>query len=136
MTDQAEKGQAERGLFQSLPLSRPAAPAGAINAEVFDAIGTMAERLAWRANVSATNAANAPVRPGEPGIAAQLQVASDLGVHFDSLERDGHVWLCYDGDAFRHALALSPTPEQSARLTEFACYADGKRSLSGVASTR
>ena len=30
-----------------------AAPAGSINAEVFDAMGTMAERLAWRANVAA-----------------------------------------------------------------------------------
>ena len=105
-----------------------AAPAGTIDAEAFDAMGTMAERLAWRANVSATNAANAPVRPGEPGIAAQLEVAADLGVHFASLERDGHVWLCYDGDAFRHALALSPTPEQAARaalaLTRPDCIAD------------
>ncbi len=92
-----------------------AAPAGAITAEAFDAMGTMAERLAWRANVSATNAANAPVRPGEPSIAAQLEVAADLGVHFTSLERDGHVWLCYDGEALHHALALSPTPEQAAR---------------------
>ena len=105
-----------------------AAPAGSIDAEAFDAMGTMAERLAWRANVSATNAANAPVRPGEPNIAAQLEVAADLGVHFTSLERDGHVWLCYDGDAFRHALALSPTPEQAARaalaLTRPDCIVD------------
>jgi len=105
-----------------------AAPAGSIDAEVFDAMGTMAERLAWRANVSATNAANAPVRPGEPSVAAQLEVAADLGVHFASLERDGHVWLCYDGDAFRHVFALSPTPEQSARaalaLTRHDCIAD------------
>jgi hypothetical protein len=105
-----------------------AAPAGAIGAEAFDAMGTMAERLAWRANVSATNAANAPVRPGEPSIAAQLEVAADLGVHFASLERDDHVWLCYDGEAFRHAMALSPTPEQSARaalaLTRHDCIAD------------
>ena len=105
-----------------------AAPAGTIDAEAFDAMGAMAERLAWRANVSATNAANAPVRPGEPSIAAQLEVAADLGVHFTSLERDGHVWLCYDGDAFRHALALSPTPEQAARaalaLTRPDCIAD------------
>ena len=105
-----------------------AAPAGAIGAEVFDAMGTMAERLAGRANVSATNAANAPVRPGESSIAAQLQVAADLGIHFASLERDGHVWLCYDGDAFRHVLALAPTPDQAARaalaLTRHDCIAD------------
>ena len=123
----------DRGGSESLGLGMAAAylkaaPAGSINAEVFDAMGTMAERLAWRANVSATNAANAPVRPGEPSIAAQLEVAADLGVHFTSLERDGHVWLCYDGDAFHHALALSPTPEQAARaalaLTRPDCIAD------------
>jgi len=123
----------DRGGSESLGLGMAAAylkaaPAGSIDAEVFDAMGTMAERLAWRANVSAANAANAPVRPGEPSIAAQLQVAADLGVHFASLERDGHVWLCEDGDAFRHALALSPTPEQAARaalaLTRPDCIAD------------
>ena len=105
-----------------------AAPAGTIDAEVFDAMGTMAERLAWRANVAAANAANVPVRPGEPTVAAQLEVAADLGVKFTSLERDGHVWLCYDGDAFRHVLALKPSPEQSARaalaLTRHDCVDD------------
>ncbi len=105
-----------------------AAPAGTIGAEAFDAMGTMAERLAWRANVAAANAANASARPGEPGVAAQLEVAAGLGVHFTSLERDGQVWLCYDGEAFRHALALSPAPEQAARavlaLTRADCIAD------------
>jgi len=105
-----------------------AAPAGSIGAEVFDAMGTMAERLAWRANVAAANAANAPLRAGEPSVAAQLEVAADLGVTFTSLERDGHVWLCYDGDAFRRALSLAPTPEQSARaalaLTRHDCIDD------------
>jgi hypothetical protein len=105
-----------------------AAPAGTLDAEAFDAMGTMAERLAWRANVAAANAANVPVRPGEPSVAAQLEVAADLGVKFTSLERDGHVWLCYDGDAFRHVLALKPSPEQSARaalaLTRHDCVDD------------
>ncbi len=105
-----------------------AAPAGAITAEAFDAMGTMADRLAWRANVAATNAANAPARPGEPGVAAQLEAAAGLGIHFTSLERDGQVRLCYDGDAFRHVLALSPGPEQSARaalaLTRNECIPD------------
>ena len=105
-----------------------AAPAGSITAEAFDAMGTMAERLAARANVAAANAANAPVREGEPGIAAQLEVAAGLGVHIASLERDGRVRLCYDGDAWHHALALSPTPAQAARaalaLTRHDCIAD------------
>jgi len=123
----------DRGGSESLGLGLAAAylkaaPAGSITAEAFDAMGTMAERLAWRANVAAANAANAPVRPGEPGIAAQLEVAASLGIHYASLERDGHVWLCYDGDAFRHVAALQPTPEQSARaalaLTRPDCIAD------------
>ena len=105
-----------------------AAPAGTITAEAFDAMGMLAERLAARANAAATNAANAPVRPGEPGIAAQLEVAASLGIRYQSLERDGHVWLCYDGDAFRHVGALAPTPEQSARaalaLTRPDCISD------------
>jgi len=105
-----------------------AAPAGTITAEVFDAMGVMADRLAWRANLAATNAANAPVRPGEPTIAAQLEVAAGLGLHYVSLEHDGHVWLCYDGDAFRHVAALRPTAEQAARaalaLTRPECLSD------------
>ena len=104
-----------------------AAPAGTITAEAFDAMGTMAERLAWRANWANAAAISAPVRPGEPSVAAQLEVAAGLGIHFASLERDGHVWLCYDGDAFRHVFALSPTPEQAARaalaLTRHDCVA-------------
>ena len=105
-----------------------AAPAGSITAEPFDAMGTMADRLAARANAAAANAANVPVREGEPTVAAQLEVVAGLGVHIASLERDGHVCLCYDGDAWRHALALSPTPEQAARaalaLTRHDCIAD------------
>ena len=92
-----------------------AAPAGSITAEAFDAMGTMAERLAWRANVAGARAANLPAAPGEPALAAQLQVAADLGIRFEAVERNGGMRLCYDGDAFRHALALAPTPEQQAR---------------------
>ena len=105
-----------------------AAPAGAITAEGLDAMGTMADRLAARANAAAANAANVPVREGEPSVAAQLEVAAGLGVRISSLERDGRVRLCYDGDAWRHALALSPTPVQAARaalaLTRHDCIAD------------
>jgi len=92
-----------------------AAPAGTIGPESFDAMGTMAERLAVRANAAAAKAANAPLAPGEASVAAQLAVAGDLGVRFNSVERDGTVSLCYDGDAFRRVLALAPTPEQAAR---------------------
>jgi len=92
-----------------------AAPAGTITAEGFDAMGTMAERLAWRANAAAVRTTGGAARAGDAAIAAQLQVAAGLGVHFDSLEREGAVLLCYDGDAFRHALALAPTPAQATR---------------------
>ncbi len=94
-----------------------AAPAGTITAEVFDAMGTMAERLAWHANAAgAANASTAAApKPGETSVAAQLEVAVGLGVHFDSIDRDGGVSLCYDGDAFRRVFALDPTPDQAAR---------------------
>jgi hypothetical protein len=103
-----------------------AAPVGTITAEPFDAMGTLAERLAWRANTAAASAANS-ARPADAGVAAQLEVAAGLGVRFDSVEREGGVTLCYDGDAFRHVLALSPSPEQAARaalaLTRHDCIA-------------
>jgi hypothetical protein len=79
-----------------------AAPAEAIDAEVFDAIGTMAERLARRA--SATR--------GKPdaALAAHLDVAASYGVTMTSFERStaagSRMLLCYDGDAFTRVLAL------------------------------
>jgi hypothetical protein len=92
-----------------------AAPAGTIVAEAFDAMGAMAERLAWRANAAAARAPADGSRPGDAAIAQQLQVAAGLGVHFESLEREGALTLCYDGEAFRHVLALEATPTQAAR---------------------
>jgi hypothetical protein len=92
-----------------------AAPAGTIGAEAFDALGTLAERLAWRANAAAARTAGGAARPGDAAVAVQLQVAASLGVHIDSIERDGALRLCYDGEAFRHVLALAPTPAQAAR---------------------
>jgi hypothetical protein len=105
-----------------------AAPAASITAEVFDAMGTMAERLAWRANVAnAASAVSITTPPGEASVASQLEVAAGLGIRFDSVEREHGVALCYDGDAFRHVLALTPTPEQAARaalaLTRHDCIA-------------
>jgi hypothetical protein len=88
-----------------------AAPANTITAEPFDAMGVMAERLAWRANAAGATTS----KRSDAAIAAQLEVAAGLGVHFDGIERDGGVLLCYDGEAFRHVLALSPTPPQAAR---------------------
>ena len=84
-----------------------AAPADAIHAEVFDALGSMASRLAQRASASL-----APRSAAE--VAAHIDVVANYGVTMNSYEHDGHVQLCYDGDAFRRVLAMAPTPAQQA----------------------
>ncbi len=85
-----------------------AAPAEAIDAEVFDALGTLAERLARRASSRQGKAADAV-------LAAHLEVAAAYGVGLRSIERDARVQLCYDGQAFLRVLSLPATPEQRAR---------------------
>lgn len=85
-----------------------AAPAQAIGAEAFDALGTMAERLARRASSNRSKANDAV-------IAAHLEVVAGYGVGMRSLERDGRMQVCYDGDGFRRALALASSDEQKAR---------------------
>ncbi|HEV8715506.1 MAG TPA: hypothetical protein VGX03_22085 [Candidatus Binatia bacterium] len=85
-----------------------AAPAEAISAEVFDALGTMADRLARRSSVRRG-------KPGDEALAAHLEVAANYGITFHSFEREERVQVCYDGDAFRHVLALPATDEQHAR---------------------
>ncbi|HWH82128.1 MAG TPA: hypothetical protein VNU71_07815 [Burkholderiaceae bacterium] len=102
-----------------------AAPAGAITAEPFDALGTLAERLAQRASVRQPKAGDA--------VAAQLEVASFYGVQFRSYERDGAIRLCYDGEAFRRVFALAASAEQRARaalaLTRHDCVDPALRPL-------
>lgn len=85
-----------------------AAPAGTITAEPFDALGSMAERLARRASQRQFGKTN-------DAIAAHLEVAGAYGVQFKSFERDGAIRLCYDGDAFRRVFALAASAEQRAR---------------------
>jgi len=85
-----------------------AAPASAIGAEPFDALGTMAERLARRASSHHAKADDAV-------IAAHLEVVANYGIVISSFERDGRMQLCYDGEAFRRVLALNATDEQKAR---------------------
>ena len=85
-----------------------AAPGKDIGAEAFDALGTMAERLARRASSNRSKANDAV-------IAAHLEVVAGYGVAVRSLERDGRVQVCYDGDAFRRVLALPASAEQKAR---------------------
>lgn len=78
-----------------------AAPAKAIDAEPFDALGTMAERLARRAAARAGG--------GRETLAAHLEVAALYGVKFRSYEHDGTLRLCYDGEAFRRVLSQPDT---------------------------
>jgi len=96
-----------------------AAPAAAVTAEPFDALGVMAERLA-RGATSRQGKVDAGT--------AHMDVAAQYGVRFVSYANDagnGHadaVRLCYDGEAFRHVLSMEgksgsakATPEQRAR---------------------
>ena len=85
-----------------------AAPAEALNGdagiEAFDALGTIADRLARRAS-----SAGASSKAAEAALSAHLDVARRYGVHFASFERDGSMQICYDGDAFRRVLAMRPS---------------------------
>jgi len=85
-----------------------AAPAQSIDAEAFDALGSMADRLARRASSKLGKQDDAVV-------SAQLEVAANYGVVFRSVEREDRVQLCYDGEAFRRVLALGGDPQQRAR---------------------
>jgi hypothetical protein len=85
-----------------------AAPGKDIGAEAFDALGSMAERLARRAS-SVTR------KSDDAAIAAHLEVVAGYGVSVLGRERDGRMQLCYDGDAFRRVLALQASAEQKAR---------------------
>jgi hypothetical protein len=96
-----------------------AAPAEAIDGDVFDALGTMAERLAQRAN---------DAKPGNEAQAAtaHLDVAASYGVTMATVAgRDDSSRLCYDGDAHRRVLALPASDLQKARaalaLTRHEC---------------
>ncbi|MBL8326852.1 MAG: hypothetical protein JNJ89_18015 [Rubrivivax sp.] len=82
-----------------------AASAERIDAEPFDALGVMAERLGRRASRG---------RPGD-ATSAQVEAVAAYGVRFATLEREGRMQLCYDGEAFRRVLALKPTSAEQAR---------------------
>jgi hypothetical protein len=103
-----------------------AAPAKAIDAEPFDALGTMADRLAARASAYRGKA-------DDPKLAAQLEVSRSYGIAWNSFERDGRIQLCYDGDAFRRVLAMPSSAEQKARaalaLTRYECVDPATRPL-------
>lgn len=92
-----------------------AAPAGANTSEVFDAIGQMAERLARRASGQNGRAPSAAPTSRDAQLAGQLETVAAFGVTLHSIERDGRMQVCYDGEAFGRVLAQVATPEQRAR---------------------
>ncbi len=85
-----------------------AAPAKMIGADAFDALGTLADRLALRASLNRSAAQ-------EIVLAAHLEVVASYGIHIRSFEQAGRMQLCYDGEAFRRVLALPASDEQKAR---------------------
>jgi hypothetical protein len=88
-----------------------AAPAEAISAEVFDLLGTFADRLARRANQPSAQRTKAQ----EAALAAHLEVAAHYGIVLKSIERENRVTLCYDGDAFRRSIAMAKRSDYQAR---------------------
>jgi hypothetical protein len=84
-----------------------AADAKDIGPEIFDALGTMADRLARRASTR--------YGKSDDSLAAHLEVAQSYGLKFPSYEREGRTQICYEGEAFRRVLALGGTAEQNAR---------------------
>jgi hypothetical protein len=95
------------GYIQAAPTEALRGPEGI---EVFDALGTMADRLAHRASFGA-----ALGKPAQAALAAHLEVASRYGVRFRSYESEGRMQVCYDGEAFRRVLAMESAPAQRAR---------------------
>jgi hypothetical protein len=83
-----------------------AAPASLVGPELFEALGTLADRLARRATSHRTN---------DAALAAHLDVAASYGVKLVSFEREGRTRVCYDGEAFRRVLALGGSPEARLR---------------------
>jgi len=84
-----------------------AADADAIGADVFDALGSFADRLAHRASQRRSQA-SAEV------VAAHLDVAKAYGVTIRSFEQAGRMRLCYEGEAFRRVMALPASAAQKA----------------------
>jgi hypothetical protein len=103
--------------IQAAPAEMLRSDAGA---ELLDAFGTFADRLARRASSGL-----AQNRTVEATLSAHLDVATRYGISFSNHERAGRMHICYDGDAFRRVLAMPSSPEQRARaalaLTRHEC---------------
>ena len=95
----------------------PADLNGADGVEALEAMGAMAERLARAAMGTRLRNASA--------ISAHLDVVARYGVRFVTVETNGRLRLCYDGEAYRKILVLHATEAQRARamlaLSDPAC---------------
>ncbi|MDR0564604.1 MAG: hypothetical protein LBG78_06700 [Azoarcus sp.] len=84
-----------------------AAPADMIDTGVFEALGTMADRLALRAS-----------RAGDEKttriVSAHMETVASYGVSYYSVERNDKMTICYDGDAWKHVLTRPASSEQKA----------------------
>lgn len=79
----------------------------AITAEPFGAIAQMAERLADEASLNPDHAAD---------FAPHLEVVEQFGVHMRTVERNGRMRVCYDGELYHRVLAFpGAAPEERAR---------------------
>jgi hypothetical protein len=84
-----------------------AVPPRALNAEPFDAIAQMAERLADQASGSTDHLAD---------FAPHLDVVQQFGVRMRNFERNGRMRVCYDGELFHRVLTFpGAQPEERAR---------------------
>jgi hypothetical protein len=93
--------------IQALPA---AALQGSEGADVLDAIGQQAERLAERATRGAQRVRDQAM------LSAHVDLARRHGVGFQSVQEGERVRLCYEGDAYRRLLAMpSASAEQQAR---------------------
>jgi hypothetical protein len=90
------------------------APRGGIDADLLVSLGTLSQRLADHASHAT-----------DPATSEQIEVAQSWGVVLASVELSGATRICYDGAAFRQALALTPSPDDAATsvlaLTDPAC---------------
>lgn len=111
-----------------------AAPAGQVNPEAWEALGQMADRLAQRASSrSAVGLAQAGITAVPAGgvdarLSGHLDGVRAYGVRFTSIEQDGSVRLCYDGEAYQRLLShAQASASQRARallgLTRQECLA-------------
>lgn len=93
------------GIGYTAALLRAANPSQ-VGPELFDAMGTLADRLAKRASSKKSN---------DETLAAHLDVAASYGVKLVSIEQEGRTRICYDGEAFRRVLGMGGSPDARLR---------------------